>query len=186
MIRTISIEDLIDRQSSEQRFQLVDVRSATEFATGHIPGALNVPLEQVIPLLSTLNIQTPLVMVCQSGRRARMAAEKLGSHVSQIEVLEAGTAGWIQQKQPVVRTTSNNWSLERQVRLGAGLLGLAGGLLTLAVHRRWVYLNIFVGAGLSFAGLSDICLMGSLLARMPWNKPVQNLPPIPLQEDVLS
>ena len=62
------------------------------------------------------------------------------------------------------------WSLERQVRLGAGLLVLAGAILALTVNPVWVLLCGFVGLGLTFAGLTDICAMGIILERMPWNK----------------
>jgi len=65
----------------------------------------------------------------------------------------------------------SRFSLERQVRLIAGLLVLAGVVLSLAVERNWILLAGFVGAGLTFAGLTDICLMAGLLMRMPWNKP---------------
>jgi hypothetical protein len=64
----------------------------------------------------------------------------------------------------------SRFSLERQVRLIAGLLVLAGVLLSLTVQHNWIFLAAVVGAGLAFAGLTDICMMAGLLARMPWNK----------------
>jgi formate hydrogenlyase subunit 3/multisubunit Na+/H+ antiporter MnhD subunit len=47
------------------------------------------------------------------------------------------------------------------------LIGIA---LTLFVSHAWIALPLFVGAGLTFAGATDICMMGKLLARMPWNQ----------------
>jgi Protein of unknown function (DUF2892) len=70
----------------------------------------------------------------------------------------------------VVRTTKTRWSLERQVRFGAGLLMLCGLTLALAVTPYWLLLSAFVGLGLTFAGLTDICPMAILLAKLPWNK----------------
>ena len=60
--------------------------------------------------------------------------------------------------------------MERQVRLGAGLLVLLGVVLSLFWDRAWISLSAFVGLGLTFAGLTDICGMAFLLAKMPWNK----------------
>ena len=61
-------------------------------------------------------------------------------------------------------------SLERQVRVAAGSLVLLGVALAALVHPGFVGLAAFVGAGLLFAGLTDTCGMGLLLARMPWNR----------------
>jgi len=43
-------------------------------------------------------------------------------------------------------------------------------LLSVLLHPGWVYAAMFVGAGLTFAGATDICGMAILLARMPWNR----------------
>jgi hypothetical protein len=64
-------------------------------------------------------------------------------------------------------------SLERQVRIAAGLLVLIGVLLG-TWYNPWFYgLSGFVGAGLAFAGITDTCAMGMALARMPWNSRAQ-------------
>jgi len=70
---------------------------------------------------------------------------------------------------PLASSIKTRWSLERQVRLIAGLLVVLGAVLALTVSPFWVYLSGFVGLGLTFAGLTDICAMGILLAKMPWN-----------------
>jgi len=54
--------------------------------------------------------------------------------------------------------------------LGAGLLVLAGVILALNANPLWVFLCGFVGLGLTFAGLTDICAMGIILGKMPWNR----------------
>ena len=61
-------------------------------------------------------------------------------------------------------------SLERQVRIVAGLLVLLGTALGWFVHPAFIGLSAFVGAGLVFAGITDTCGMGMILARMPWNQ----------------
>ena len=60
--------------------------------------------------------------------------------------------------------------LERQVRLGAGLLVLTGALLALIVNPLWIFLCGFIGLGLTFAGLTDVCEMWIILEKMPWNR----------------
>jgi hypothetical protein len=70
---------------------------------------------------------------------------------------------------PVVRG-SKAISLERQVRMAAGSLVLLGILLAWLVHPACYGLSALVGAGLVFAGMTNTCGMGLLLARMPWNR----------------
>ena len=70
---------------------------------------------------------------------------------------------------PVVRG-KKAISLERQVRIAAGSLVVVGALLGWSVHPAFVGLSAFVGAGLVFAGITDTCGMGMILARMPWNR----------------
>lgn len=153
----------------QMRCQLIDVRSPSEFAAGHVPEAINIPLEQVESRLPDFHPQAPVWFICQSGRRAKAAAAVLRAHRSDVHVLEGGTEAWIQAGRPLVASVAARWSLERQVRLGAGSLALLGAVLAVAIHPRWVYLSGFIGAGLTFAALTDTCAMGAALARMPWN-----------------
>jgi rhodanese-related sulfurtransferase len=153
-----------------RQLQLIDVRSPSEFASGHIPGAVNIPMDEIESRLADLSPATPIVLICQMGKRARMTAGLLDPCGFQLSILEGGTSAWIEAGLPVVQSVRSRWSLERQVRLGAGLLVLIALALTVLVSARWVFLAVFVGAGLTFAGLTDICLMAELLRRMPWNK----------------
>jgi hypothetical protein len=98
-----------------------------------------------------------------------MTANLLDPCHRQIAILEGGTAAWIQASLPVVTTVKTRWSLERQVRLGAGLLVLFASTLALTWTPYWLFLAAFVGLGVTFAGLTDICPMAELLQRMPWN-----------------
>ncbi len=150
--------------------QLVDVRSSTEFASGHIPGAVNIPMDQIEARLDDLAVNLPIVLVCQTGKRARMTAGLLEPCHRQIAVLEGGTKAWVDAGLPVVSSVKTRWSLERQVRVGAGVLVLTGVVLALTVNPLWVFLCGFVGLGLTFAGLTDICAMGIMLEKMPWNR----------------
>jgi hypothetical protein len=77
----------------------------------------------------------------------------------------------------MVATTATSWSLERQVRLAAGLLVIAGVTLALTTALPWIYLAGFVGAGLTMAGLTGFCPTASLLGVLPWNRPSSDLAP---------
>ena len=84
-------------------------------------------------------------------------------------MLEGGVTAWEQAGLPVKRGKTV-LSLERQVRVAAGLLVLTGVVLGFLVHPAFFGLAAFVGAGLTFAGLTDWCGMAMLLAKMPWNQ----------------
>ena len=53
--------------------------------------------------------------------------------------------------------------------IAAGLLLVLSTVLAATISRKWLVLTGFVGVGLTFAGLTDFCPMGILLAAMPWN-----------------
>jgi hypothetical protein len=99
-----------------------------------------------------------------------MAAALLAPCRSDTAVLDGGMDAWYRASQAVVVSSRTRWSLERQVRLVAGLIVLLGVAAALALDRRWIFLSCFVGLGLTFAGVTDICAMGELLVRMPWNR----------------
>lgn len=166
----ISLNQLDDLANSEVKPQLVDVRSPAEFAAGHIPGAINIPMDQIESRLADLH-EEDVILVCQSGRRAGMTCELIQQHHPKLKVLDGGTVGWQEAQRPIVSSTQTRWSLDRQVRLGAGVMVLTGVTLGFLVHPGWFGLAGFVGAGLTFAGLTDICGMAFVLAKLPWNKP---------------
>ena len=102
-------------------------------------------------------------------RRARQAAEKLKTQgIASLSVLEGGVQAWEASGLPLLRG-KKTISLERQVRIAAGTLVFIGAVLGYFVNPAWMGLAGFVGAGLVFAGVTDTCGMGMILARMPWN-----------------
>lgn len=77
--RQITMDDAVTMMAQETGYIILDVRRPDEYATGHIPNAINVPNESIgtdeIPELPDKN---QLIMVyCRSGRRSKEAAEKL-------------------------------------------------------------------------------------------------------------
>jgi len=159
--------------------QLVDVRSPSEFAAGHIPGAENIPMDEISGRIRDLRPSQTIVLICQRGSRAMATADLLQAHGVEAIVLQGGTHAWASCGGWLISNVKTTWSLERQVRLGAGMLVVVGCSLAVLVHPAWLALPAFVGLGLAFAGLTDICAMASLLARMPWNQPRKLAAPPP-------
>ncbi len=93
----------------------------------------------------------------------------MAAGLSDVINIEGGTSAWEQAGLPVVRG-KKAMSLERQVRIAAGSLILVGVILSFVVHPYLIGISAFVGAGLVFAGITDTCGMGMMLAKMPWNQ----------------
>lgn len=167
----MNVSELRTELETGKHLQLVDVRNPDEFAAGHVPGAVNVPIDQIESRLGDLSRQGPVVLLCQSGNRAQMACELIQQHHPELLVLEGGTIAWADAGLPVVRTTRTRWSIDRQVRLWAGFLVLTGTILSVTVNPLWVYLAMFAGGGLTFAAITDLCPIVFLLRKMPWNQP---------------
>ena len=73
MTPTITLADLHSRRRADA--QPIDVRSASEFAAGHIPGAINIPMDEIESRLEDLTPTRPLVLICQIGKRAEELLE---------------------------------------------------------------------------------------------------------------
>lgn len=156
----------------EPRLLLLDVRTPGEYETVHIGGAYNVPLDTLGEHSREIRAagQDPLVLVCQSGQRARKAEEALRSAgLANLHVLDGGMNAWVAAGLPIVQGRKK-LSLERQVRIAAGAIAATGGLLAATLHPAFGWLAAFVGGGLVFAGVTDTCGMAMLLTRLPYNR----------------
>jgi rhodanese-related sulfurtransferase len=170
-MKTISPVELQQILAAQPDAAVLDVRTPVEFAEVHVPQAQNIPLDELKPSSLQLRKDQPVYLLCRSGQRATKAAEKFSREsFLQPIIVEGGTLAWIGANLPVTRSSIKIISLERQVRIVAGSLVLIGVLLGWFVHRGFFGLSAFVGAGLVFAGITDFCGMGLLLARLPWNK----------------
>ena len=113
---------------------VLDVRSPAEFETRHITGSYNLPLDLVGEHAAQLaaRLDRKVVLVCQSGVRASQAQQRLaGTGMDNLHVLTAGVPGYAAAGGQVVLGRPR-WALERQVRLVAGGLVVAG-----VVASRW-------------------------------------------------
>ena len=173
-VRTITPNELEDLRRQGRAVELIDVRTPVEFREVHAQPARSVPLDRLDPG-AVLEARSgpegePLYMICRSGSRGRQACERFhAAGFTNVVNVEGGTLAWAECGLPVVRG-KKAVSLERQVRIAAGSLVVLGVLLGWLVHPAVFALSAFVGAGLVFAGITDTCGMGLLLARMPWNR----------------
>ena len=189
-VPTITAKQLAERCKSNGESDLIDVRTPVEFRELHVEFARNVPLDRLDPvaLMQARNglREEPLYVICRSGSRGRQACEKfLAAGFPNVVNVEGGTLAWAECGLPVVRG-QKAISLERQVRIAAGLLVLLGVLLGWLVHPAFVGLAAFVGAGLVVAGVTDTCGMGMLLARMPWNQVKDTASPCCVKKEVCT
>jgi rhodanese-related sulfurtransferase len=148
---------------------VVDVREPAEFASGHLPGAHNIPLGQLSGARLEPEPGKTLLLVCASGMRSARGCASLGPEASAVS-LAGGVKAWRAAGGEVEGSGATVIPLDRQVLIAAGALVLFGVLMAVFVNPRWMLLPGFVGAGLVFAGLSGFCGMAMLLAKAPWNR----------------
>jgi rhodanese-related sulfurtransferase len=156
------------------RAVLVDIREADEFARSHIPGARSVPLSgwDAAALPGAGAGAQEVIFTCRSGMRTAGHCDRLAARVAApAYVLEGGIEGWRAAGLPVATDAKAPLEIMRQVQIAAGLLVLAGVLLGWLVAPGFFALAAFVGAGLTFAGVSGFCGMARLLMLAPWNRP---------------
>jgi len=96
-------EQLLEHQAKHpQHLFLLDVRSPEEFKAGHVPGAVNVPYDQIASRLADVPKDKDVVLYCRSGRRAGIAAEVLQANgYTRLSHLEGDMNAWVEKGRPV-------------------------------------------------------------------------------------
>ncbi|MFE5092461.1 rhodanese-like domain-containing protein [Streptomyces sp. NPDC056638] len=156
---------------------VIDVRTPGEYAGGHLPGAHNIPLDDLghaLPTLRDAADRSELLVVCASGARSQNACELLSRNGIPASTLEGGTAAWASTGEalhrPTTTTARPKWAMDRQVRLTAGSVVLLGLLLGLLIHPAFQLLSAGIAAGLVYSALSNSCAMAALLGKLPYNR----------------
>ncbi|MGW2422907.1 rhodanese-like domain-containing protein [Streptomyces sp. NPDC001709] len=157
---------------------VIDVRTPAEYASGHLPGALNIPLDRIrraLPEIRHAAGHGDVLVVCASGARSDSACKLLAGEGIRTATLTGGTSAWAAEghelHRPAACDTRAGWSMERQVRFTAGTVILLGLLLGLLVHPAFQILSAGVAGGLVFSALTDTCGMAALLGKLPHNRP---------------
>lgn len=169
----LHVTDLDRLRGRHPDLRVVDVRTPGEFAARHIPGSYNVPLPELAEHHDELRAAAgPVVLVCESGRRAEQAEARLAnSGFANVHVLDGGVAAWVDGGLPVARIHHEGapWTLERQVRLVAGSL-VAGAVAASLAFPSARFVAGVVGAGLVVAAVTDTCALGHAISRLPYNR----------------
>ena len=175
-IQKISASDFVVTLQANERPLIVDVRTAAEVNSLSLDGCVNIPLHELSSTslqnsCSNNREQDPVYLLCGTGQRAQRAAEHLVNDVANPLIVIEGGINAIKQTDIVLNEGASKMiPLERQVRIASGSLVLLGVVLGAVVSPLFYGLSAFVGAGLVFAGVTDSCAMGMLLAKMPWNR----------------
>ncbi|MBL8530434.1 MAG: rhodanese family protein [Hyphomonadaceae bacterium] len=150
---------------------LIDVREHDEHAREHIIGARLAPLSAIDSHDFDRDHDKIAVFHCKSGMRTQAnAARLLARGFREAYFLQGGLEAWKAAGLPVHANTRAPLEIMRQVQIAAGSLVLLGVVLGASVHPGFYALSAFVGAGLTFAGVSGWCGMALLLKAMPWNR----------------
>ena len=138
-------------------------------ARERIPGAVNVPLNQIGDLPRD---GRPILFHCKSGMRTSANAAQLAAAANGVEthILSGGIDAWRGAGHATIADRSQPLEIMRQVQITAGALVLAVVLLGLFIAPAFFGLSAFVGAGLMFAGITGWCGMANVLRIMPWNR----------------
>jgi sulfur dioxygenase len=171
-LRSVAAQQLATLSGSGS-LHLLDVRTPGEFASLRIAGSINVPFDRLDPaaLLARFAADAPLYCMCQTGTRSQLAADRLrAAGFSNVVHVDGGTNAWIAAGLSVIRGERKVISLERQVRIAAGLLSVLGVIAGALIHPAGYALSALIGAGLVFAGVTNSCGMSTVLARLPWNQ----------------
>jgi glyoxylase-like metal-dependent hydrolase (beta-lactamase superfamily II) len=170
-LEMISPKDALTLSGKDPQVKLLDVRSALEFSQVHIKDSINIPIDMLTAKINELSqSKQSFIVLCRTGNRSPMAADMLiQSGIHGVKVMQGGMLRWQKEGLSVIKG-EGGISLERQVRLIAGSLVLAGILLSWLVHWAFIFIAVFVSCGLVFSGLTDNCLMGMLLMKLPYNK----------------
>lgn len=174
IVQTITPSEL-NTKSQQGSVELIDVRTPAEFNEVHATIARNIPLDRLDPaqLKQSRNGSSdkPLYVICKSGGRSSKAYSQLSAAgFPNVVNVDGGTDAWVAASLPVVRGAKKAVSLDRQMRIVAGSLVIIGVILGFSVHQYFFGLSAFVGAGLVMAGVTNICPMINMLAKMPWNQ----------------
>lgn len=173
MFKSISASEFAALVATGKAIDLIDVRTPAEFQSLHVTIARNQPLDQLDPKAIQSKggaSSEPLYVVCRSGSRSKQACEKfLASGITNIVNVEGGTLACKSAGVPVV-TGRKSIPLNCQVQIITGSAVIIGSALAIWGHPLWAWIPGVMGAGLLFSGLTDTCVMGSCLAKMPWNQ----------------
>lgn len=153
---------------------LVDVREPAEHASSHIPQATLMPLSRIKSesLASPPHRSRKLIVHCQAGgRSAQVARQWTAQGDMEVYSMTGGINEWKSAGLPVAQSTQRpRLDVQRQLQITIGLGVLTGVTLGAFVSPWFLVLAGVFGAGLTLAGITGLCPLAMLIAKMPWNQ----------------
>jgi rhodanese-related sulfurtransferase len=152
---------------------LVDIREADERAREKIPGAHHMPLSKLDEADLAVHSGRPVIFHCRTGMRTSGNAQRLAQKIEpscEAFIVEGGLDAWKKAGLPVETDRRQPIELQRQVQIVAGSLTFIGVMLGLFAAPGFFIIPAFIGAGLTFAGVSGFCGMARVLMLAPWNR----------------
>lgn len=192
-IKTISAEEL--KQRDLQDGIVLDVRTGMEHDEQRLVCPhVHVPLDWLNPAQfmqqQGKSAESPVYILCRSGGRATKAAEKFadagfnnvyvitggiqacaaGGHETESATPAAPAAGAAPAAASSTPLVKMPMSMERQVRVAAGIIVALGAFLGLTSGWFFTFLTMLAGGALAYSGVTGDCRMALLLAKAPWNQ----------------
>jgi len=100
--KQINIETYLQDYYKQDNHVLIDVRTVSEFRTGYLPNAKNIPLNEISAKLSKIPKDKTVIVVCQTGSRSSFAARTLkNAGYEDVINLSGGTSRWQRMGQPL-------------------------------------------------------------------------------------
>ncbi len=175
-IRKISPGQMHEFIKQGGNFHLVDVRSVEEFSSQHVVGAANLPIDHLnsCSLAEKLGEESgkdvTLFLMCASGIRSEMAANKLASQgLNNIATVDGGTNAWSAARLPLTGGRRMP-TLEQQVQNFLGIVILLALFKASIISPLFYVLTGLVGIALVFSGITACNRLSSFIARLPWNR----------------
>lgn len=144
--KSVNVEEFAQTIQSEQ-VVLLDVRTAGEYATGHLTGAINIDVKQAdfeSQALKTLPKGNKVALYCRSGRRSKMAADILAKKGYSIVELNSGIMGWSNAGQPTTKEEVDLFTTPKGTLVK--LFCIKHGSVKMQVGNQWIYVDPVVSA----------------------------------------
>lgn len=155
---------------------IIDVREKSEFNIERIKDSINIPFshfkQTAAEIINNLK-DNEIILMCQSGLHAKLALSEIKKfHMTDkvFKIYDGGINGWKAASKEVIYGSTAKLPIMRQMQLGAGLLILSFFALSYFINPNFIYGTLFIGIGLTIAGVTCFCSMIVILQKMPWNK----------------
>ena len=145
---------------------IIDVREPFEFQSGHIKNAISIPASKFTKDKIPNDKSKKIIFHCKAGKRSEMLLKNIAGEG--YLNLEGGIDNWLANGFAIHGKTK--MPIDQQFRLSIGIIILISSILAYFINFNFVFVNMFIGAGLVFSGITGFCGLQKILGMAPWNK----------------